>query len=65
MPVYFFDEAVFSGNTLDSQFFLSVEKEIEARLPKKTVKQPAQITVDESMLKLIEDFQSLRLSGKK
>ena len=53
-------------NTLDSAFFIDAEKEIEMKLPsRKKETAPEQISIDPQMLKLIEDFTSLRIHGSK
>ena len=52
-------------NTLDCHFFTEAEKEIEAKIPKKATRPPVQITVDKSMMDLIEQFASMRVSSKR
>jgi hypothetical protein len=43
-------------NTLDSEFFIAAEKEVERVAPKMKTKPPQEVVIDSQMLSLIESF---------
>lgn len=50
-------------NTLDSEFFVLAEAEVERIAPKLKAKPPQEVLVDPQMLALIESFTQMRISS--